>query len=96
MVPSAREVDLRLLARSIGEKKLRMATLKEAESMTGLKVGGISALALWNRGFQVCIDRAAQGVERIHISAGARGIDLELSVGDLIAVTRAQLVDATE
>src|SRR5262245_54773491 len=46
MIAADREVDLRLLAKSVGEKKLHMATLKEAEKLTGLQVGGISALAL--------------------------------------------------
>ncbi len=95
MVPSAEEVDLRLLAKSMGEKKLRMATLREAESLTGLQVGGISALALLNRGFQIYIDRKASMLERIHVSAGARGIDLELAVSDLVSVTRAKMVEAT-
>jgi len=95
MIPARREVDLKLLAKEIGEKRLRMATHAEAEKLTGLQVGGISALALLNRGFEVCLDASAQALERIHLSAGVRGIDLELSVKDLIAVTRAKVVRAT-
>ncbi len=94
MIASEREVDLKMLAKSLGEKRLRMATQREAESLTGLKVGGISALALLNRGFEVCIDRAANTLDRIHISAGQRGVDLELAVADLISVTRSRVVDA--
>jgi Cys-tRNA(Pro)/Cys-tRNA(Cys) deacylase len=96
MVPSYRELALRRLAKSIGEKKLRMATQREAESMTGLQVGGISALALLNRGFEVCIDEAALALDRVHVSAGQRGIDLELAVRDLVSVTRARTVSATD
>ncbi len=95
MVASDRELDLKLLAKSLGEKKLRMATQREAESLTGLQVGGISALALLNRGFEICIDESARGLDQIHISAGRRGIDLRLAVKDLIDVTRAQVVRAT-
>ncbi len=95
MVAADRDLDLKALAKSVGEKKLRMATQREAESLTGLQVGGISALALQNRGFQVCLDEPALKLERIHISAGKRGIDLELAVRDLKAVTRAQIVNAS-
>ncbi len=95
MVPAASEVDLKLLSKSLGEKKLRMATQKEAESLTGLQVGGISAMALINRGMQICIDETATTLDRIHISAGQRGVDLELGVKDLIELTRARVVRAT-
>jgi Cys-tRNA(Pro)/Cys-tRNA(Cys) deacylase len=95
MVASHREVDLKLLAKSLNEKKLRMATQKEAESLTGLQVGGISALALINRGFEICLDEPALALEQIHISAGKRGVDIQLAVKDLIALMRARSVKAT-
>jgi Cys-tRNA(Pro)/Cys-tRNA(Cys) deacylase len=95
MAPSHRQVDLRLLAKSIGEKKLRMATQREAESLTGLQVGGISALALTNKPFDVLLDESARALDRIHISAGQRGIDLELRVEDLVAITNAKFASAT-
>ena len=95
MIASHREVDLKRLAKSLGEKKLRMATQREAESLTGLQVGGISALALLNRGFEICIDEAALALDQIHISAGQRGVDLQLAVKDLVALTRAKTVRAT-
>jgi Cys-tRNA(Pro)/Cys-tRNA(Cys) deacylase len=95
MIGSTRELDLKTLAKSVGEKKLRMATQREAESLTGLQVGGISALALLNRGFEIYLDEPARSLKQIHISAGQRGIDLELSVADLVSVTRAKIVRAT-
>jgi Cys-tRNA(Pro)/Cys-tRNA(Cys) deacylase len=96
MVRSDRELDLKLLAKALGEKKLRMATQREAESLTGLQVGGISALALVNRGFEICIDEPALALPKIHVSAGQRGVDLALGVADLVALTRAKTVRATE
>lgn len=68
---------------------------KEAESLTGLQVGGISALALINRGFDVYIDRAATELSHILVSAGCRGINLKLRVEDLIRITKARVVEAT-
>jgi Cys-tRNA(Pro)/Cys-tRNA(Cys) deacylase len=95
LVAGDRELDLKQLARAVGEKKLRMASHKEAESLTGLQVGGISALALINHGFDVYIDQAAKELSHILVSAGCRGINLRLSVEDLIRITRARVIEAT-
>ena len=94
MVPVALQLDLRLLADALGEKRLRMATQKEAEKLTGMQVGGISALALQRPGFTILIDERAQTLERVHISAGARGMDIEVAVSDLVAITGARFVRA--
>jgi Cys-tRNA(Pro)/Cys-tRNA(Cys) deacylase len=97
LVAAQREVDLKLLAKSLGDakRKLRIATQREAESLTGLQVGGISPLALLNRGFEVCIDSRSIMLEEIHVSAGQRGIDLRLTLKDLVALTHAKIVQAT-
>jgi Cys-tRNA(Pro)/Cys-tRNA(Cys) deacylase len=94
MAPAGRELNLKALAASLGEKKLKMATQREAEGLTGLQVGGISALALLNRGFEICIDRAARQLGQVHISAGQRGANVRLSVSDLAALTKAKWVEA--
>jgi Cys-tRNA(Pro)/Cys-tRNA(Cys) deacylase len=92
MTPAGRELNVKALAVSLGEKKLHMATQREAEALTGLQVGGISALALLNRGFEVCLDRSALDLPHIHISAGQRGANLRLKVADLVKLTNAKLV----
>ena len=95
LVAGDREMQLKRLAQALGEKKLRMATQQEAEEWTGLKVGGISALALSHRDFPVYIDRAAVALEEIIVSAGQRGLDVRLTVADLVRVTGATFVEAT-
>ncbi|MFN2229343.1 MAG: aminoacyl-tRNA deacylase [Anaerolineae bacterium] len=95
MIAGHREVDLKALAAAVGEKKLSMATHREAEELTGLQVGGISALMLLKQGFEVCIDRAAQVLDEVVVSAGQRGVNLRLRVADLVQVTGARWVDAT-
>src|SRR5215470_5890853 len=95
LVAGDQEIQLRRLAQALGEKKLRMATQKEAEAWTGLKVGGISALALLQRAFPVYIDRAAAALPDIIVSAGQRGMDIRLTVADLVRVTGAAFVEAT-
>jgi Cys-tRNA(Pro)/Cys-tRNA(Cys) deacylase len=92
MVPADQELDLKRLARAVGEKKLKMATHREAEALTGLQVGGISALALLNKRFHICILREAQQLSHIVVSAGQRGVDVRLAAEDLIKVTGARLV----
>jgi len=92
LIPVVEQLDLKAVAAAIGEKKVRMATQREAERMTGLQVGGISALALTRKAFEVLIDDRAQSLSRIHVSAGARGIDVELAVDDLVALTGARYV----
>jgi Cys-tRNA(Pro)/Cys-tRNA(Cys) deacylase len=95
MIAGDREVDLKALAASMSEKRLSMATHREAEALTGLQVGGISALMLLNQGFEICIDRAARVLDEVVVSAGQRGVDLCLRVVDLVRVTGARWVDAT-
>ena len=95
MVAADREIDLKKLAASVGEKKLHIAKHDEAEKMTGLQVGGSSALALLSKPFEVCLDRPALDFEHIHISGGQRGLDVKIGVKDLMALTKAKMVEAT-
>lgn len=94
LVPGDRELDLQRLAQALQLKKLRMATQNEAETLTGLQVGGISPLALLNRGFPIYIDRAALEHAELLVSAGRRGTNLRLRTADLLTVTSAQVVEA--
>jgi len=95
MIAGNQELDLKQVSRELGEKKVRMASHREAEDLTGLQVGGISALALLNRPFEVFIDRPATELSHILVSAGKRGINLRISVADLMHITRARAIKAT-
>ena len=95
MVPSDAQLDLKALAQGLGEKKLRMATQREAEQFTGMQVGGISALGLKRpAAFDIFIDERARMLDTIHVSAGERGIEIALKTGDLVALTGAKYVTA--
>ncbi len=91
IVPGTAEVDLKALARAIGEKKVRLPTEREAERLTGLQAGGISPLALLNRGFQMILDSSARNFDEIHISGGQRGMNIRLPTSALIQLVRAQV-----
>lgn len=84
-------VDLKALASALGEKKVHLPTEKEAEQITGLQAGGISPLALLNKGFQVIIDSSAQRFDQIHVSGGQRGLNIKLPVADLVSLTNARI-----
>ncbi|MBI3167374.1 MAG: aminoacyl-tRNA deacylase [Chloroflexi bacterium] len=90
VIPGPRVVDLKLLANFLGEKKMHLPTEREAEQLTGLQAGGISPLALINKGFQVVIDSSAQGFETIYISGGQRGLNIQLGAKDLAALVNAR------
>jgi len=93
VVPGSDEVDLKALAVAVGEKKLHLPTEREAERLTGLQAGGISPLALINRGFQVVVDTTAELYEEIHISGGQRGLNISLPPDRLISLTHASVAE---
>jgi Cys-tRNA(Pro)/Cys-tRNA(Cys) deacylase len=96
MIAADRQLNLKRLATAVGEKKLQMASHNDAEQLTRLKVGGISALALLNRGFDVYVDQRAVEQSHIYVSAGQRGVNLVVTVDDLLQVTGARLVEAAD
>ena len=89
VVPGTGEVDLKAVASAIGEKKVHLPTQNEAEALTGLQAGGISPLALINKGFTILLDESARNLQSLHISGGQRGLNIKLSVADLVKITNA-------
>jgi Cys-tRNA(Pro)/Cys-tRNA(Cys) deacylase len=96
LVGADSQLDLKKLARVLGEKKLKLAGHSEAEAVTGLQVGGISPLALLNRGFVILIDQSARQYEEVYVSAGRRGLNLRLPVAGLVKVTGARCADISD
>jgi Cys-tRNA(Pro)/Cys-tRNA(Cys) deacylase len=90
VIAGTHELDLKALATALGEKKFHLPTEREAETLTGLQAGGISPLALINKGFQVVIDSSAQAHSEIHVSGGQRGLNIRLTPTDLSHLTGAR------
>ncbi len=95
MIASNNQLDLKKVAKAVGIKKAHMARHADAERMTGLKVGGISALSLLNRGFDIYIDEWIEVLDFVLVSAGQRGINLRMAAEDLLRATSAQIVDVS-
>jgi len=91
VVPGPHEVDLKAVARVVGEKKVHLPTEREAEALTGLQAGGISPLALINRGFQVLLDASVQAHSEIYVSGGQRGLNIRLAPQALAGLTGAKI-----
>lgn len=94
LLPGDQSLDLKQAARAMGVKRAEMASHGEAEKLTGLKVGGISALALTHRRWPVYVDRHAEGLESFVVSAGQRGVNVRIRVSDFVALTGAAWIDA--
>lgn len=92
VIPGPDTLDLKILAKAIGLKKAKMATHEQAEALTGLQTGGISPLALINKGFDVYLDEGASAFDAIAVSAGQRGANVLLPVKELIRLTRARVI----
>jgi Cys-tRNA(Pro)/Cys-tRNA(Cys) deacylase len=92
VIPAPETLDLKALAKATGVKKIRMATHAQAEQLTGLQTGGISPLALLNKGFQTYLSDQALAFDTIAVSAGRRGVNVQLAVNDLVKLTNSRVV----
>ena len=90
LVPVEGSLNLRALAAVVGGKRAVMADLRVAERATGYVVGGISPLGQ-KRAMQAVIDESALTWDRVFVSGGRRGVELELEVGDLVRLLEATL-----
>lgn len=88
VVPVAGSLDLKALADAAGGKRAKMAEPAEAERATGYVTGGISPLGQRRR-LPVVLDASALEHETIMVSAGQRGLEIELAPADLVRAAAA-------
>ncbi|MEU7177848.1 Cys-tRNA(Pro) deacylase [Streptomyces celluloflavus] len=90
VVPVSGSLDLKALAAAVGGKRAAMADPAAAERSTGYVLGGISPLGQRKR-LRTVVDASAEGRPTVCVSAGRRGLEVELSPADLVALTGARL-----
>ncbi|MEV6111902.1 Cys-tRNA(Pro) deacylase [Streptomyces sp. NPDC052109] len=90
VVPVSGSLDLKALAAAVGGKRAAMADPTLAERTTGYVRGGISPLGQRKR-LTTVLDDSAEAHETICVSAGRRGLEVELAPGDLATLTAAVL-----
>ncbi len=96
LLPANRNLNLKRLAQALEEKKAALAAHAAAEKMTGLQVGGISALALVAKNWEVYLDQRAMNCSHIVISAGQRGVQLRVETKGLIELLDCRIVDVAD
>jgi Cys-tRNA(Pro)/Cys-tRNA(Cys) deacylase len=87
VVPADAEVDLKAVADALGGRKAAIAGPAEAEKATGYVLGGISPLGT-RRPLPIVVDASAQDWATVHVSAGRRGLEIELAAADLVALVK--------
>jgi Cys-tRNA(Pro)/Cys-tRNA(Cys) deacylase len=92
IVPVDGRMSTKALARAAGGKRARLVDPSDAERLTGYVTGGISPFGQRRR-LPVFVDGSIQTHETVLVSAGRRGLQVEVAVGDLIAETGATLAD---
>lgn len=90
VVPVAGKLDLKALAAAVGGKRGEMAEPAAAARATGYVVGGISPLGQRSR-LAVVIDGSADQFETVYVSAGKRGLQVQLAPADLVRLTGGRL-----
>ena len=86
IVPVSCQLNVKLMAKALKTKKLDMAPANEVERSTGYVLGGVSPIGQKKRLVTV-IDASAKTLDSIYVSAGRRGLELELLPDDLAAIT---------
>ena len=92
IVPVESQLDLKAFAAVAGAKKASMADSKQAERVTGYVVGGISPLGQ-KKSLPTIIDSSATEFDTVYVSAGRRGLEIELAPNDLQALCTATLAN---
>ncbi len=90
VVPVSAKLDLKAMADAVQGRRAQMADVSAAERATGYIVGGISPLAQ-KKPLPLVLDETAILYERIHVSAGRRGLEIALAAADLLRLTKGVL-----
>jgi Cys-tRNA(Pro)/Cys-tRNA(Cys) deacylase len=94
VLPVDQQLNLKLIAKAIGAKRVVMADPDAVSRSSGYVLGGVSPIGQ-KRALTTVIDVSAQRFERIYVSGGRRGLEIELAAKDLASVTEGQFAAIT-
>lgn len=92
VLPVNRELDLKKCAKAVGEKSLEMIHVKDLTALTGYIRGGCSPVGM-KKLFPTYIHNSAEGLEKIVVSGGRLGLQVELAPEDLLKACNGKLAD---
>lgn len=92
VIPVAEELDLKKAAKAAGEKKIEMLPMKDLQKWTGYIRGGCSPVGM-KKHYPTFIDQSAETLEKMAVSAGKIGMQVELYPGKLAEVVSATFVE---
>lgn len=92
VIPGEAELNLKKLAKVSGNKKVEMLHLKDLKATTGYIRGGCSPIGM-KKLFPTYLDQIAENYDQIIVSAGRRGLQMELAPQDICALTSGQFAD---
>ncbi|WP_147919387.1 Cys-tRNA(Pro) deacylase [Ruania zhangjianzhongii] len=89
LVPVAESLDLKAVARALGQKKAALASPADAQRSSGYVTGGISPVGQ-RTPLPTLIDESAETLHAVYVSGGRRGFDVSLAPADLVSITDAR------
>ena len=92
VLPVSNQLNLKLMAKALGLKRVTMADKQQIAASTGYVLGGVSPIGQ-KKSLPTIIDSSAQTLASINVSAGRRGLEIELSARDLQRLTNATFAD---
>ncbi len=92
VIPIAQELDMKAAARSVGEKSVEMIHVKDINTVTGYIRGGCTAVGM-KKQYVTRIDETALKLEKMIVSGGRIGSQLELAPADLAKAAKAEFAD---
>lgn len=92
VLPVDEEINLKKAAKAAGEKSIDMIPVKDISKWTGYIRGGCSPIGM-KKNYKTFIDKSVLDIDKIIVSGGKIGVQMEVKASDLIAATNAEIAD---
>lgn len=92
VIPIEKEIDRKKAAKAVGEKSIEMIHVKDINTITGYIRGGCTAIGM-KKQYPTVVDCSCEQIERIIVSGGKLGVQLELNVKDYLKACKGKVED---